>query len=310
MHTLSLKDPREQMNAIIRDPHQFEEHAKAVDDFMGNWTSYTSRERQILGNVMFGGFLRFSTRLAFYTMPMRHPIMYSLALQMGRLEHDELTKIFGTEPPPWEIGNYYSEDGKAKFQAQRLNPFANALTQIPTGGTGNSVLNSLPPVVTMLIDQFAKENVAGQQPWYIDGKQIDVRQNVSPEARAKMIAEGILKLSPFYRDVEKTGIPGVVKPLRGKQNSDSGLLYPSPRQYKRKDTIARNEKLKAAQDKASPLGALTPFGDRSGQATIQSSRDYAQSRHDAKQKKKPKKGGASIDILGGPVGSHHLEILH
>jgi hypothetical protein len=296
MNTLKLKDPNELMNAIIKDPHQFEEHAKTVDDFMGNWTSYTSRERQLLGNAMFGGFIRFSTRLAFYTMPMRHPIMYSIALQMGRLEKDELKKIFGTDPPPWEIGNYYSENGKAKFQAVRLNPFANALTQLPFQG-GNQLVGSLSPMLAMAIDQAAKGNVASSQPWFIDNKQIDLRTHVDAESRARIIAETILKLSPFYRDVEKHGIPGVVKPLRGKQNTDSGLLFPSPRTYKPADTLARNEKLKKQQDEAGWLEALTPLG-QSGSADIQKARDYA-----ASQNKKPKKRKQSEGGLPGFGGS-------
>jgi hypothetical protein len=305
MNTLKLKDPQELMDAIIKDPHQFEQHAQAVDDFMGNWTSYTSRERQLLGNAMFGGFIRFSTRLAFYTMPMRHPIMYSIALQMGRLEKDELKQIFGSDPPPWEIGNYYSEDGKAKFQAVRLNPFANALTQLGTSG-GNNLVGSLPPILAMTINQFAKENVGSSQPWYIGGKQIDVRQHVGAGPRAKMLAEALLQLSPFYRAVEKHGIPGVVKPLRGKQNTDSGVLFPSPRNPKRADTKAANEKLKKTQDESSWLDALTPFG-QSGTAAIQSAQDYAKSQHKIKSKKKK---GPSFDILGGPAGSHSIEILH
>jgi hypothetical protein len=315
MNTLKLKDPNELMNAIIKDPHQFEEHAKAVDDFMGNWTSYTSRERQLLGNAMFGGFIRFSTRLAFYTMPMRHPIMYSLALQMGRLEHDELKKIFGTDPPPWEIGNYYSENGKAKFQAVRLNPFANALTQLGTSG-GNNLVGSLPPVLAMTINQFAKENVGQSQPWFLESKQVDIRQHVGLESRAKMMAEAVLQLSPFYRDVEKHGVPGIVKPLRGKQNTDSGLLFPSPRTWQTKtkagykntkgiEAAKRNEKLKKQQDESSWLDALTPLG-QSGSADIQKSKDYA-----ASQNKKPKKRKSpAFDILGGPAGSHSIEILH
>jgi hypothetical protein len=305
MNTLKITDPQKLMDAIVKDPHQFEEHARAVDDFMGNWTSYTSRERQLLGNVMFGGFIRFSTRLAFYTMPMRHPIMYSLALQMGRLEKDELKKIFGTDPPPWEIGNYYSQDGKAKFQAVRLNPFANALTQLGTSG-GNNLVGSLPPVLGMLVNQFAKENVGQSQPWFLDSKQVDIRQPVGVEARARMMAESILQLSPFYRAVEKHGVPGVVKPLRGKQNSDSGVLFPSPRTYKRADTVARNEKLKKQQDESSWLEALTPLG-QSGSADVQKSKDYAASQHKTKAKKRK---GPAFDILGGPAGSHGIEILH
>src|SRR5690606_33679106 len=69
------RGPEDQMRAILRDRDLLEDHAQTVADVLGDYNTFSSFERKFLKrHVMFYGYLRFSLRLAFFTMPMRHPV--------------------------------------------------------------------------------------------------------------------------------------------------------------------------------------------------------------------------------------------
>lgn len=58
---------------------------KEVDEFMGEYLTFTARERSILANnVMFYGFLRHSLTLSLLTLP-RHPIKANILAKMGQI---------------------------------------------------------------------------------------------------------------------------------------------------------------------------------------------------------------------------------
>lgn len=228
--------PEEQMLAVARNPRVIEELAQHVDDFLGNWTRYTAKERHVFSRfVMFYGFLRFATRLAFYTMPVNHPIMSSILLQLGRLEKDEITRIFGTNPPPWEYGNLYGPftgfggtpsraDANRRVPTVRLVPFFNALQYAESPG---SVIGMLNPVVGTVVNQIAGKNVPLDSPYTVRGKSAYVMHSgdLSAGDRLRLAVAELLHLSPAERAVEAAV-------LRGKQTSDSSLLFPQPVRYK------------------------------------------------------------------------------
>jgi hypothetical protein len=57
---------------------------------------FTPAERFLLQrNVMFYGYLRFSLRFAFYTMPVGHPIMSNILGNVGRMGAQEIKDLFG-----------------------------------------------------------------------------------------------------------------------------------------------------------------------------------------------------------------------
>ncbi len=228
--------PEEQMLAVARNPRIIEQYAQHVDDFLGNWTRYTAKERHVFSRfVMFYGFLRFATRLAFYTMPVKHPIMSSILLQLGRLEKDEITRIFGTSPPPWEYGNLYAPftgfgrtpskaDASRRVPTTRLVPFFNALQYAESPG---SVIGMLNPVVGIAANQIAGKNVPLDQPYTVRGKSAYVQRSgdLSAGDRLRLAAAEFLHLAPAERAVEAAV-------LRGKQTSDSSLLFPRPVKYR------------------------------------------------------------------------------
>jgi len=216
--TLTLRDPAELMRAVAREGKTFEKNAKAVHDFLGDWTTYTARERKVFGRAtMFYGFLRFSTRLAFYTMPIEHPIMSSILLQLGHLENDELKRIFGGDVPVWELGNYYEQSGR-KFAAARLNPFFNALQfEGP-----QSIVGTLGPLASIAINQIAGKNVSFDQLYTVRGntQHIEHAGDLSLADRLHIIVSELEKVSPYTRAAERIF-------LKGRQTSDSSLLFPA-----------------------------------------------------------------------------------
>jgi hypothetical protein len=246
-------DPRERITAAAKDPKVFEHHARAVRDFLGDYTSYTSRERARLGRyAMFYGFLRHSLRLTFYTLPVKHPLMTAIGLELGKMHDEELRKLFGVEPPVWEQANAYIKVGgkTKKFAIGRLNPFFNA---VQFEGPG-SLVGLGTPLAAMAIDQIAHQTVTFDQPWTVGGSGSYVMRgkDVTAAQRAKIAIAEALHLSPYVRLAEKTGIPGVRKPLVGRQTSESSLLFPDPVQYKQGAAAGRNATRIAEQRRISP----------------------------------------------------------
>ena len=300
-NTLKASQPDDIMRAILRDADAMERHAAKVDSFLGNWTRYTARERRVFSRaVMFYGFLRFSTRLAFYTMPFEHPIMLSILTQLGRLQRDELERIFGTDIPPWEVGNFYTKDAKKKFDAVRLNPFFNALQYRGP----QSLVGTWSPIAQSVLNQVAGKNVAFDQLYRVDGSPSYVIRGgeLGAKNRLEIFIGELLRTSPYIRAAEKTGLPGVAEPLRGKQGSDSSLLFPQPLKYKQPAAIARNRSRTQRETKP-PLTVLqeqfAPLFGAAGEQDVQSARDYAAS----KGKQKPRRVRAAPASLYDVVGS-------
>lgn len=257
MDALTLQQPEARMLKLMEDPEVVTRAAQYVDDWLGNFTRYTAAERRVIGRAtMFYGFLRFSVKLAFYTLPVKHPLRAAILLQLGRLTKDELEAIFGTDVPPYEYGNYYSSDGKTRLPTNRMSAFANAIQY----ETPRDLARVAPSFVQVVMNQIAQQDSFGK-PWRINGstKQVDANNAVPllDADRLQIALEDFSRLNPGYRLAEKVGLnpitgaaagasfglPGVAlgallgvvhpqKPLRGKQGADSSLFKPQPTRYK------------------------------------------------------------------------------
>jgi hypothetical protein len=87
------KPPDRMAHAIATHGPEFERLAKHTKDFLGDYLSFTPAERFLLSrNVMFYGYLRFSLRFAFYTMPVGHPIMTAIMSDIGRMGAQEIKR--------------------------------------------------------------------------------------------------------------------------------------------------------------------------------------------------------------------------
>lgn len=313
-HILTL-GPERQMKAAIDDLATFEHHAQKTVDFLGDYTTYTARERRLISrSVMFYGFLRYSVKFAFYTMPVGHPIMSSMLLQLGRLHRDELQRIFGTDVPVWELGNYYSPDGSSRVQVSRLNPFVNATQYIDLSKASvvqpQAVIAFLPPFIQAALDSAAGKNIAFDKPFTVDHSAAYVTHasDVTPGQRARILLGDLLHLSPIERTAEKAGIPGISRPLVGKQTDTSSLLFPSEVRYKANSKTSRARQAANQRDIAgTPTGLaavreqMLPVLGQSAGPIIRKSRQYAKDQ--SKAKKKPRRHKDPYGFSGGSTGN-------
>lgn len=301
-HFLDRGSVDEVAKAILNDPVKLEEMAETVNRYMGDYMTFTHNERRYMQRyVMFYGFMRFAVRFTFATLPIEHPIMLAIGAQMGRMQYDELKDIFDGEPPPWEIGNYYSPDGSEKVAIKRMSPLFNAMDWVGGGADPlSTAMGSLPPFFTIAINQFAGKNVALDQPYTVDGKPSVPynRKAIGKENRAQIALGEALRLSPYYRILEKSGLhigPIDIKPLRGRQTSDSTLLRPEPMQFPgtTMDSYIRErqneEQIQRENERGSELGiahAFLPALGEDGQKAIDSAKRHRE--QDAKKKGKTK----------------------
>jgi hypothetical protein len=165
---------RERMMDLAQNRELMEEFGTHVDRMMGNFTRFGPKERAILErNVMFYGFLRFSVRFTFWTMPTRHPIVSSIAGHMSQLHEKEVRRLMGVKPDepllPGMLSKYYFiKDGKLmELPLQRANPALNALTQGAPSLTG--LVGALPPLVQELLNQIASKDLYFDSPFRLEG---------------------------------------------------------------------------------------------------------------------------------------------
>lgn len=129
-----LPDEESRMAYLIEFPELRTLAAEGLLDFMGNWTRYTYRERKLAGTVfMFYGFVRYATKLAFYTLPVDHPLMLSISLKFAQLHRDEMEDLFG-EDYIGALGSIVviNRDGGVEpvgFDVSKLNPVAGPIFQ-------------------------------------------------------------------------------------------------------------------------------------------------------------------------------------
>jgi hypothetical protein len=236
--------PKEQMEAILKNQRLLDDHAKYVDQFLGDYLAFTPKEQKYLAsNVMFYAFLRYSMRMVFYTMPVRHPIMTSILGKIGLMGAAQAKAALGDGTLPYQLGAwYYTKDGKdLKVDFSRANPALSALTQ------NNSVVGRLgsvlPPVLQMATTQaFARTPFKGDVKLNRSTQNVDW-QNWGPDAsRLKVLARDIATLYYPYRTAEKIA-------AGGRDISRDSLLIPHGTRYtkyKRPDRILEEQQERAA----------------------------------------------------------------
>lgn len=289
---LSKGSHEEVMRAIVKERESVEQLGRAVDDWLGDWTSFTAAERKWMVRIpLFYGFIRFSTRLAFYTMPLNHPVLSSILLKLGDLSRKELEAIFakeGGEPPPWEYGNFYTYNdatGESKrFTLSRVVPFFNLLqvTNQPEDVLNPQVadlLGLVNPLFLVAFQQASMKNSAGREMY--DLKNEDGSDpGIFDARRFRLLVAQLLGYNWYARTLEKTGIPGLREPFRGKQQADSSIVFPRPKVYKRDEERMRNERI-IAQQRGAGVGSaakerFAPFVGTDPLPVFENARAYAE----------------------------------
>lgn len=248
------KDVRGTMDALINDKVALEQAAVAVKDFLGDYQTYSARERRILGrNIMFYGYLRWSLRFTFYTMPIKHPVMTSIIAQLGGLNAREVQKLLGGDELPWALGKlYFTKDGKLKeVDVSRANPFLNAVTQakIPEKGAVRgallSALGFLPPIYTAALDVAYSKTSFKDRPVKVDSE-----STTRPNKAGQAITD-VQALEIYAKEIAELAAPiRLLSRVRadGRPVSDNSLPFLHERYTTYKDRKIRLDVQKARED--------------------------------------------------------------
>lgn len=131
---------------------QIEVYAKHVDDMLGNWTRYTVAERNLgRSALLFYGFMRFATKLALYTLPVKHPVATNIIRQLGQLNNEEVVDFLGSEFLKRERG-YTREEVERAIRAEMLKQFGGRMYFRNGDGIGYVDLGRVSPLTSPIFD--------------------------------------------------------------------------------------------------------------------------------------------------------------
>jgi hypothetical protein len=263
------KPPERMAQAIAQHGPEFEQVAKHVKSFLGDYLSFSPAERFLLSrNVMFYGYLRFSLRFVFYTMPVGHPVMTALLSDIGRMGSQEIKDLFGVPrgyalPPSMLAQTYFGDRQNAKngtlrsINFGRMNPFLNAVTQMEDG---NQSVGLVSPLYQMVADQFFEESSFTGRDWRVRGQPTPSeserpRNYFTMEDRGRIALRQTLNLAFPYRVAE-----GLL--LEPSQSDDALAWSPRPLKYKDEEAAAGVNKSRRSWEEEGMArhlgGALAP----------------------------------------------------
>lgn len=256
--------PREQMGAVLRDRHALDRHAQYVNDMLGDYATYTAKERRILGRtIMFYGFLRFSLHFTFWTMPTKHPVILSLLGNLGRIQTQEVRELLGGDELPFALGRIYTtKDGQLRSaDLARANPALNTVTEATNLG---KLMSLLPPMVGTAFDlAYGKSSYKGRslrvrgETGYAATQRESTGERISVGDSARIALGSGLRLAYPYRAAEQLTQKGVP------QGDDSLLGSPRPTRYKNPEirkTLAQDQARQQAEGAWSKVAhQLAPY---------------------------------------------------
>lgn len=246
---LASKTPAE-LEKALKGPLAAEAGAHTAK-IMGDFTHYTAAERKYLRRMLpFYGFLRFSTRLALYTLPVDHPTVGLLLAEIGRVSAEEQRAILGGDELPYALGALYNKDGTFKSDYSRANPFGNALF---AGSNNSQQLSSmLPPVAVPILDAVLSGTSAfkGRKPYTFDGSTKPVQPNeLTQGQQAKIWLSETLGLIPPVRLGGK-----IARPEPASTGDNFGIFGTTP--YGSQDPEAAN-RLAGSAERSRSVPVLT-----------------------------------------------------
>jgi hypothetical protein len=226
---------QKQMVQIVRNKREFEEIGRRTADILGDWTTFTALERKTLGRYFFFyPYLRYSMKLAFYTLPLDHPIRLALVANLANLNMDEQRRLVGgTGDDAYLLaGRYFYRDANGQmheYNVRTFNPVGNTVTEAQTSG---DLLQLLPPVFTIALGQVMKRDIYRDRSWRVKGTANEQAANdIGPldgllgTTRWRILAKQIIELPPITRELAKYMLPG-------EQGDDSLPFSPRPTQFK------------------------------------------------------------------------------
>lgn len=138
------------MEKLLKDPKFHAARDEAVEALIrvhGDWHNYTAAEQRFKSAFAFYGFLRYSTRMALYTLPVNHPHVGLLLSQLGSAGSEYAKSVIGPDMP-YRLGAVYNKDGTIAADFTRANPLTGPLFSVTKPEQAAGLL--APPVTVAL----------------------------------------------------------------------------------------------------------------------------------------------------------------
>ncbi len=202
---MAKPDPAEAVR-LLSDRQAVETAMKHVDEIMGNFSRYTHAERAALRPMLgFYGFLRFATRMAFWTLPVGHPIAANIAGHLGNMSAERAKDILG-EDMAHQVGVWYGRDKKGavrKLDLRAANPAASALLNLDDPA---KVLSLMGPAWTAAMSTILGRNLFLNAPMTINNDPTPAEARdigfLTPE-RGRIALRQALNLLPPVRAINE-----------------------------------------------------------------------------------------------------------
>jgi hypothetical protein len=286
---------RDHMVAVMRNKPLFEEISRQTSEILGDWTTFTALERKTLGRYLFFyPYLRYSLRMAFYTLPLDHPIRLAIIANLANLNMDEQRELLGaTEEDAYLLaGRYFYRDADGKmheFNVRTFNPVGNVITE---SEESHDLLQLAPPAITIALGQVMKRDIYRDRAWRVHGSASeDELRDIGPldgllgSTRWRILAREIIDLPPLTREIAKYMTPG-------EQGDDSLPFAPRP-------TVFKDEKRQRQAEDKREREAIS-FAERFLQSQVRAFFPKESDIEDVLQRRHQRKPGGKKE--GKPAG--------
>lgn len=149
--------------ALRKAEPAFERIGERVNEMLGDFATFTAKERKYLKTtLLFYGFMRWATRLAFYTLPVKHPIATTMAGRLGQLHNEEVTDLLADYAESQGIG---SSEQVAKLLREGALPYVYGRVWVMKDGhleyADSTRLSPLMSPLVNAMERSASQGVAG-----------------------------------------------------------------------------------------------------------------------------------------------------
>jgi hypothetical protein len=246
-----LKKPdAKQIEEILQDSKVFDEAAAHIHRAFGDWNNLSGAERHGLARVpMFYTWLRFAGRTLFHTLPVRHPVLLAVLLELAKAHKDAMDDYYreqgallpGEELPSFAYSKVIREGGKTT-DLGRISPvtalpldlaqaFISILTGTEIGRGPKALLTALPPTLTAGLEAMLGEQLLTGAKLHIgsDPKNNDPYKAGGLRMGAKTYAARLLGSNPVFaallimlsggEPISDDSLPGAVTKLQYSNSS-------------------------------------------------------------------------------------------
>lgn len=135
---------------------QIARYAEHVDDMLGNWTRYTVTERRLGRSfLLFYGFMRFATKLALYTLPVKHPVAANIVRQVAQMQNDEVVDLLSSRFLKENRSGYTRDEVERAIRRELLSQFGGRVYFERDGQLGYFDVGRASPLTSPIFDLFS-----------------------------------------------------------------------------------------------------------------------------------------------------------